>query len=1160
MVKYKHKTRIIMRFIFTILLAVFSISLFAQIGDTTFIQSFDYSQTVPGTIRDTMIDFPDNPDQSFEKIIMLYNMRCKDGNISVPGNTNYGCGEWDYSSNTYIIDSSRVDSVLSFTNSHYISVFTGTTFNYVEVPLFNYYQYRQKEVEIDNTISETLSTVGTGNISLQHVLATENNSGKSQYLYTQAELTAAGIVTGDINAMLLNVNSGDTEAGYFKIRIKHTNKTELNANEPDIDDFTEVYFHDYSLTNGLNKIQFHSVFNWDGASNIIVEFSFTNNIVSNLLEVEGENTGVTSGIYANNGFSLNSVNGKVEIPTGPFSTISDEISISFWSYGNAQIQPINNSIFQGVDDDNNRQINLHLPWGNSGIYFDCGNDGSGYDRIDKTATPNEYEGSWSHWAVTKNAVTGNMNIYHNGELWHSGTNKNRLMDIQEFILATSGNADRSYFGKFDEFRVWNTELSEETIQNWMYKPVDATHPDYSNLVAYYKMDEGNGNTIADASVNTETGTIIDFLYWVYERGNDLTRGFIETMERPNLTFAQGEYMLSVTDQIVTDSVLLTPNIVREYEILPRYGTMLHDSINEVSVNEYWESQYEYTFDPEGVLIDSVFAVHTGTIEISELNYFNRYPAKYEIMSFVSPYGIYLDLGMEGKTWAFDVTDYAPILKGRKQMTMERGGQMQEDIDIKFMFIEGIPPRDIIDINQLWRPDYRGYVSIMDDRSFEERNFYFNPDGEVFKIRSVITGHGQQGEFLGRHHTLNINGGDIEYDWKVWAECSTIPIYPQGGTWIYDRAGWCPGTPSNLYEYDITEYVSPGQYHSIDYGIVNASGTSNYIVNNQLVTYGAPNFSIDASVVGILKPNREDASQERFNPACTPPEIIIQNTGSTLLSSLDIEYFVEGGIAETYHWTGSLEFLDKDTIALPVTELSFWIGTANRFTVNISNPNQQEDEYLYNNTNSSTYDDIHVYPENELITIQLKTNNYGYQSSYILFNDDGSIFYERDNCDNNTTYDDSYFLFPGCYKLQINDSGDNGLEFWNQPNQGVGSFKILNSEGQSLYTFDPDFGRFAIFEFGVGNITNIDHKEIQFALNVFPNPTNDLLNVNIIGLNDMEITMSLFSSVLAKVMEKKWTVNEDVFNTEINMGDLPSGIYFLSINFGDYSTTEKVVKY
>ncbi len=1150
-----------MRIIFTICLTLLASAFFAQsVGDTIVVSTFNYSQTDGSGIRDTMIDFPDNPDETYSKIIMLYNMRCKDGLISVPGNTNRGCGEWDYSCNTYITDSSRVDSVLSYTNSHTISAFSGSTFNYVETQLYDYYQYRQKEVQVNSIISEDLYDIGSGSLSISHPVATGNNSGKSQYLYTQTELATAGVTAGDIVALALNITGGTSEAEYFKIRIKHTSKSELDANNPDTDDFTEVYFHDNNFTSGENKITFNTPFTWDGTSNIIVEFSFTNNVTGSAIDIEGEDTGNNFGIYALNGYNINSVNGSIEIPTTAFSSISEEISVSFWSFGNVKVQPVHNSILHGVDTEGNRQINLHLPWGNSSIYFDCGNDGTGYDRIDKGASASEFKGSWSHWTITKNTGTGEMKIYLNGDLWHSGTGKTRLIDIQEFLLATNGNPSRSYFGNIDEVRIWDTELSEQTIKDWMYRQLSPSHPNYSNLVAYYNLDEGTGNSVSDASPNAQTGTINDFLYWVYERGSNLQRGFIATTERPNITLAQGNYDLTISDVIVTDSVKIIPNIVREFNIIPRNGTMMHDSINQLSAVEYWEEQYERIFDPEGVAIDSTFAAHTGTIEITELTYFKRYPAKYEIMSFVTPYGIYLDLGMEGKTWAFDVTDYSTILKGSKRMTIERGGQRQEDMDIKFLFIVGTPPHDVLDINQIWRPDSKSYTSIIDDKSFEPRDLLFNPEGDMFKLRSVITGHGQQGEFQGRYHTFNIDGGEIEYTWKVWTECSEIAIYPQGGTWIYDRAGWCPGTPSDLYEYDITEYVTAGQVHNLDYGLEYASGTSNYIVNKQLVSYGPPNFGVDAAVVRIIKPTSDEAGEERFNPACSYPEIVIQNTGSTTLTSLDIEYFVDGGETENHTWNGSLEFLQQDTVVLPIDDLTFWISGSNRFTVNISNPNEQQDEYTYNNTYSSVFEDLHVYPEGNTYIVQLKTNNYGYQSSYTLKDGSGTLLYERHNCDDNTLYEDDFYLFPGCYELRIEDTGDNGLEFWHQPSQGVGYFKILDPDGIPLYTFEPDFGGYASFEFGIGNITKIDDVKNPFVYSVYPNPASDNISINITGPGENKVSSILSNTVSTKIIEQTWYAYQKETGTEMDISSLPAGVYVLTIVYGNHKRTEKIIKY
>jgi len=114
--------------------------------------------------------------------------------------------------------------------------------------------------------------------------------------------------------------------------------------------------------------------------------------------------------------------------------------------------------------------------------------------------------------------------------------------------------------------------------------------------------------------------------------------------------------------------------------------------------------------------------------------------------------------------------------------------------------------------------------------------------------------------------------------------------------------------------------------------------------------------------------------------------------------------------------------------LPIDDITFWMSGSNTFTANILTVNGQQDNYGYNNSYSSSFEDIHVYPEGDIYIIQLNTNNYGFQNSYTLEDGDGNLLFERNNCENNTTYNDVIQWFAGCYKLNIEDSGDNGLEF------------------------------------------------------------------------------------------------------------------------------------
>ncbi len=45
-----------------------------------------------------------------------------------------------------------------------------------------------------------------------------------------------------------------------------------------------------------------------------------------------------------------------------------------------------------------------------------------------------------------------------------------------------------------------------------------------------------------------------------------------------------------------------------------------------------------------------------------------------------------------------------------------------------------------------------------------------------------------------------------------------PVYPQGGTWQFDRAGWCPGTFVDTYDFELSPFVRPGDRILIDYQV------------------------------------------------------------------------------------------------------------------------------------------------------------------------------------------------------------------------------------------------------------------------------------------------------------------------------------------------------
>jgi len=1135
-------------------------------GDTIRVKTFKYGSTT----RDTFIQFPTG-NLTFEKIIMKYNMRCKNALISTQSAPNQGCGEWDYSCNTYLVDSSRIETDLNQAPKYVISNFNGSTFNYSIMPVHDYYNYTQTVVAVSSILTESQFSVGLGVTSDPYLLEANKKSGHSQILYTASELTTAGFSAGNIDAILLNVAGSAATVNFMKVRIQHTNQTALNAAAVTLSGFTTVFNSNYTFASGSNRIQFASPFVWNGTSNVLIDFSFTNTNPSTPLIFASSVTAPVTGLYASNNYAMDlSASGHVNINPTALSGITNELSIAFWVYGNSALINGGNSILYGTaTNPNERQLNIHLPWNNNNVYFDCGYVGGGYDRIQKTTNAGEQGGQWHHWAFTKNASTGAMTIYLDGTVWMSGTAKTKATTILNLVLGKDKDLLNNYKGKMNELSIWNKELSQSDIQAWMKKPIDATHPFYTNLLAYYKMNEGAGLTITD-SKNAATSMGVN-LQWTSDRGQDLDRTFTTKNVRPNIVFLRGSYAMSTSTVTMQDVVPRNPNSVQQYSISSNAGLvpMAHDAVVLVSTTSYYEASVLNVYNGDtGILTSTIGIGSQGTLTMTNLPYYQRYPYYNELMSFVTPYGKGLDLGPTGKTWYFDMTDFTPIIKGKKRFLMTLGGETQEQMDIDFWFIVGTPPRNVVEFKQLWQGGarYGGVAigSITSDTRFDVKNVAIPAAAESFKVRSTITGHGAQGEF-GQNggvvsHYLNVNGGPNEFTWSISMKCSFNPVFPQGGTWLYNRQGWCPGLASLLTENDITTYVTPGTTVNIDYncsGPQIPSGDYRYIAAHQLVSYGAANHSVDAALLDVLAPSTK-VLYSRTNPMCASPVILVRNTGANMITDMDMEYWVNtnaSGHKETFQWTGNLGSMDTITINLPIGTL--WandlVQSNNVFHAEIKKVNGAADGYAFNNMYHSAF----TLPDiiTNQFTIEFKTNNNPFENVYRIVDETGLTIPGGSNMTTaNTVYADSYDL-QGCYKLIVEDYNNDGVSWWANTAQGVGYVRLKNAAGAVVKTFQPDFGGGFEYSFSTvqPNYVSINENSFAAGIKIYPNPAHDKFQVVANGLENADVRLT---DLLGRTITVP--IAKDKSGMVVDISTLKPGVFLVSMTKNNETVVKKIV--
>lgn len=599
-------------------------------------------------------------------------------------------------------------------------------------------------------------------------------------------------------------------------------------------------------------------------------------------------------------------------------------------------------------------------------------------------------------------------------------------------------------------------------------------------------------------------------------------------------------------------IALPPASVPVYKVLMLYKLKCNPAQNP-ACGEWDYLTYTYLYKNTGAIdsnvvsIDTTFDGNQNIIAIDTTwNVFNV-QERFEIGRYITPYGINLDLG-QGFTWVFDVSDYRPLLTDSIRIT---AGNWQELLDLKFLFIEGTPPREPYKVTNLWvgQPGYGLQTSIEDFLS--PRTVPIDANSVNTRLKMRVTGHGFGGtencaEFCPKEHSIWVDGTK-RYGKVVWRDnCALNPVYPQGGTWVYNRTNWCPGAEVWTYDVELTPHVTAGQSSTIDYNVEpytwDGQGSVPYFaIETQLVNYKAPNFTLDAAIEDIISPTNADM-HSRKNSICARPEIVIKNTGTSKLTVLNIVYGVVGGEPNFYQWSGDLDFLDTAHITLPTFN---WGGISQgnyNFYATISDPNGGTDEYQYNNTAKSVFTPTTTLSESSF-EIRMRTNNQGWQNSWELKDLSGTVIASRSNCDDNTIYKDTVNLAPGCYEFRLKDTGEDGLYWWAN-NDGAGYIRFYKLTSGILKSFGTDFGAEILFNFTVGTTLSASEYGVS-KLSVFPNPAHGEVYIEVPSTVSGNMRVLVTDLMGKTLFEQNYGQQADPM-LWLDLNHLPAGMYMVNL--------------
>jgi hypothetical protein len=577
---------------------------------------------------------------------------------------------------------------------------------------------------------------------------------------------------------------------------------------------------------------------------------------------------------------------------------------------------------------------------------------------------------------------------------------------------------------------------------------------------------------------------------------------------------------------------------------------------------YWwvAGYYNYYYNSSDVKIDSIYVTPDTSMYLSFCPYYSVYDSlvSYEIARMITPYGGYYS-GAWTYPYRFDVTDFSSLLHDSVQIEVFYSGWTNQfTANCNFEVITGIPDHNPYMVTNLWSGSFP-YGSTGNPISNYLTPYAAHIDTGAYatRLRILQTGHGEDNnnctEFCANYQHMYVNGVQ-RFNPFVWRDdCGLNALLNQAGTWLYDRAHWCPGDLVNPYLDDLTPYVTRGGVDTLLITMdpyTSPNGGSIYIFGTSLVYYGRPNFQLDAAIEDILAPNTY-APYSRINPVCGSPEVVIRNTGADTLKSLLLNYGQVGGAHFNYTWTGDLPFDDTALVYLPPVDLKS--STTNKFEVTIGNPNGSEDQYPNNNYMQVPYDTVPTYPSSFII--RLTTNLVGYQYSYFIEDGNGNIVHSKSGFANSTTYHDTVHLAPGCYHFELDASGEQGLYFFANSN-GTGALEFQKIGGYSFNTFQADFGTSICQNFDVGVVTGSGDLEYAVDYTVYPNPAKDQLTIGGLDASKKDKTVRIYSSVGELVYDN--TVKAGLSLYSINLGGFASGIYCVVVSNGDGQVVKKVM--
>lgn len=385
----------------------------------------------------------------------------------------------------------------------------------------------------------------------------------------------------------------------------------------------------------------------------------------------------------------------------------------------------------------------------------------------------------------------------------------------------------------------------------------------------------------------------------------------------------------------------------------------------------------------------------------------------------------------------------------------------------------------------------------------------------------------------------VTESDIQYSWQGQSELNHVErlmIPNQLGTPLDFSSG------DNLYNSFYFE-MNPGWVvENSEVIVFIQDNSSKEILQGTIKDFSDFNsYSVDASIRLAIVP--QTVCKNSINP-----EVLIANNGIESITSLDIEYQINGGTPVTFNWTGTLAQYESEIVELD--EIGITGQGPYMYNVSAINPNGGIDDFTLNNNLSITIED--AMNVTSPVSLALKLDDHPEEVTWELLNSAGDVLYNGGPYTTSGQFIIEQFSLDemDCYAFKIYDEGGDGIT-------GNGSYKLAY-QGSMIFAEGKDFGFEDQIQFGIG-LTGVEDQSIENGFAVYPNPVEKQAVIEVAVADPVDVQVSVFNTIGKLVYHSANEVsNSGKKYFTFDRNNLEAGIYFVQVKVGVEQFTSKII--